>query len=63
MDIRREAGSLKRELERSLGVSPSVRWGGPGQLDVLVDGEVVFSKKSAGRMPAPGELEQLIRGR
>jgi len=63
MDIRREAVGLKNEIERSLGVSPAIRWGGPGQLDVLVDGTVVFSKKSAGRAPAPGELEQLIRRR
>jgi hypothetical protein len=52
---------LKGELERALGVSPSIRGGGPGQLDVLVDGRLVFSKKSAGRLPVPGELEQLIR--
>ena len=63
MDIRREAVSLKTELGRSLGVSPTIRWGGPGQLDVLVDGTLVFSKKSAGRLPTPGELAQLIRGR
>jgi len=63
MDIRREAVGLKDEIERSVGVVPSIRWGGPGQLDVLVDGTVVFSKKSAGRAPAPGELEQLIRRR
>jgi hypothetical protein len=44
-------------------VSPTIRWGGPGQLDVLVDGKVIFSKRSAGRMPAPGELERLIRQR
>jgi len=61
MDIRREAVGLKQELERSLNVSPTIRWGGPGQLDVLVDGKVVFSKRSAGRMPAAGELERLIR--
>ena len=63
MDIRREAVSLKQALERSLGVSPTIRWGGPGQLDVLVDGTLVFSKKSAGRLPAPGELAELIRRR
>ena len=63
MDIRREAVSLKQDLERSLGVSPTIRWGGPGQLDVLVDGTLVFSKKSAGRLPAPGELTELIRRR
>lgn len=63
MDIRREAVGLKRELERSVGISPSIRWGGPGQLDVLIDGKLIFSKKSTGRMPAPGELERLIRDR
>ena len=63
MDIRREAVGLKQELEHSLGVSPSIRWGGPGQLDVFVDGKLVFSKKSAGRLPAAGELERLIRQR
>jgi hypothetical protein len=63
MDIRREAVGLKTELERSLGVVPTIRWGGPGQLDVLVDGTVVFSKKAAGRMPAPGEIEKLVRRR
>ena len=61
MDMRREAVGLQRELQRSLGVTPSIRWGGPGQLDVLVDGTVIFSKKTAGRMPAPGEIERLIR--
>ena len=60
MDIRREAVGLKRELERSLGVSPTIRWGGPGQLDVFADGTLIFSKKSAGRMPAPGELQKLL---
>jgi hypothetical protein len=61
MDIRREAVGLKRELQQSLGVTPSIRWGTPGQLDVLVDGKLVFSKKSAKRMPVPGELPRLIR--
>jgi len=55
--------SLKQELEGSLGVSPTIRWGGPGQLDVFVDGTLVFSKKSAGRSPTPGELPALIRRR
>jgi hypothetical protein len=32
-----------------------------GQLDVLVDGRVVFSKKQAGRMPTSQELIALIR--
>jgi hypothetical protein len=53
---------LKRELEQTLGVSPIIRWGGPGQLDVLADGKLIFSKKSAGRLPAPGELPRLLGG-
>jgi hypothetical protein len=61
MDIRREAVSLKQDLERSLGVSPTIRWGGPGQLDVFADGRLVFSKKTAGRSPSPGEVARLIQ--
>jgi len=41
-------GRRPQELECSLGVSRLSRGGGPGQLDVLVDGQPVFSKKSAG---------------
>ena len=37
--------------------------GGPGQLDVLVDGRVIFSKKSAGRTPTAPEIAQLIARR
>lgn len=55
--------SLKKELEAGLGVSPRVRWGGLGRLDVLVDGQVVFSKQAANRMPEPGEVVRLVRSR
>ena len=55
--------SLKNDLERSLGVTPAIRWGSPGQLDVLVDGRLVFSKKSAGRTPTAAEVTELIRRR
>jgi len=34
--------------------------GGGGVFDVVVDGELIFSKKAEGRFPEPGEiLEQL----
>ena len=42
-------------------MSPRIKWGGMGQLDVLVDGRLVFSKKQAGRMPTSQELVALIR--
>lgn len=53
--------SLKGELEHTLGISPRIRWGGFGQLDVMVDGKVVFSKQAAGRMPTSGEVTRLVR--
>jgi selT/selW/selH-like putative selenoprotein len=38
--------------------------GGSGQFDVLLDGEVVFSKKASGRFPEHAEvLARLQRGR
>ena len=61
MDIRKEAGSLQDELARELGTTPRVRTGRPGQLDVMVDGTVVFSKKVAKRMPQPGEVVRLAK--
>jgi hypothetical protein len=53
--------SLQAELAREVGVTPKIRWGGLGQLDVIVDGAVVFSKKTAKRMPAAGEIARLVR--
>ena len=53
--------SLQHDLSKSLGVTPRIRWGGLGQLDVLVDGKVVFSKKQAGRSPSATEIVRLVR--
>jgi hypothetical protein len=55
--------SLQSELARETGVTPRIRWGGLGQLDVLVNGAVVFSKKAAGRLPLPGEIVRLAQAR
>ena len=55
--------SLQAEVAREMGVTPRIRWGGLGQLDVLVDGKVVFSKKAAKRMPEPGEIARLVNAR
>ena len=55
--------SLQSELGREMGVTPTIRWGAPGQLDVVVDGSVVFSKKVAKRMPEPGEVVRLANAR
>jgi hypothetical protein len=55
--------SLKQQMERELNLSPHIRWGGPGRLDVLVDGTTIFSKQKTGRMPQPGEIVRLVKGR
>jgi selenoprotein W-related protein len=50
-------------LERSLGIRPELIKGGGGVFDVKLDGELIFSKKQAGRFPAPGEVEKSIAAR
>ncbi|MBV8810065.1 MAG: Rdx family protein [Acidobacteriaceae bacterium] len=53
--------SLKSEIERELGVPTRLRTGGPGALDVFIDGEQIYSKKKTGRMPSADELIAAIR--
>ena len=52
---------LQRDLTKSLGVTPRIRWGGFGQLDVIVDGKVVFSKTQAGHSPSAADIARLIK--
>lgn len=56
MNTRKEAGSLQKELAKSLGVTANIKMGGQGQLDVIVDGNVVFSRQQAGRFPTAAEI-------
>ena len=49
------------EIGKSLGVTPRLKWGGFGQLDVIVDGKLVFSKKQAGRSPTAAEIVRALR--
>jgi predicted Rdx family selenoprotein len=52
--------SLQKELARSLGVTPKIKMGGQGQLDVIVDGNVVFSRQQAGRFPTAAEIIEAV---
>jgi hypothetical protein len=52
--------SLKQEIDRRLGVDSKIRIGAPGALDVLLDGEILFSAKVSKRMPTSGEILALI---
>jgi len=48
---------------QKFGIRPALIKGGGGIFDVKVDGELIFSKKQAGRFPAPGEVEAMIAAR
>lgn len=48
--------SLKEEIDRKFSLTSKIRLGGPGVLDVIVDGRTVFSAKAAKRMPTPNEV-------
>jgi hypothetical protein len=38
-----------------------MRWGRSGQLDVIVDGTVVFSKQETGRIPTAEEIVKIVK--
>ncbi len=42
-------------------MTPKVRWGSTGQLDVIVDGKVVFSKQESGRIPTADEIVKIVK--
>ena len=54
---------LADEIRRETGVTPRIRMGGFGALDVVVDGRVVFSKKAEGRVLPPGEIGGRVKAR
>jgi predicted Rdx family selenoprotein len=47
-------------LERELGVRPTLIKGRGGVFEVRHGQEVVFSKREAGRFPAPGEVLRML---
>jgi predicted Rdx family selenoprotein len=57
------ASSLEAALERELGVVAELIEGGGGVYDVVADGDVVFSKHTAGRFPEDAEIVELLRSR
>ena len=53
--------SLKNDIERDLGIPIRLRAGAPGSLNVILNGEQIFSKKQAGHSPTAAEILKLIR--
>lgn len=55
--------SLKESIERELRIPTRIRLGAPGSLDILADGETIYSKKQTGRFPSAEEVVNLLRSR
>jgi predicted Rdx family selenoprotein len=55
--------SLKESIEDKLKIPTRIRFGGPGTLDVFVEGQKIYSKKQTGRLPTADEIIGLIRER
>jgi selT/selW/selH-like putative selenoprotein len=55
--------SLKESVEAKLKIPTRIRFGGPGALDVFLDGQRIYSKKQTGRLPTAEEIIELIRAR
>lgn len=51
------------ELQKAFpGIDTKLVPGSGGIFDVMVDGKLVFSKRTAGRHAKPGEVADLIKG-
>jgi hypothetical protein len=51
---------LAASLHRRFGEDAEIKAGKSGQFDVVVDGELIFSKAKAGRFPVDDEVEDLF---
>ena len=50
-------------MDREFGTSTHLIKGANGVFEVVVDGDLVYSKRSLGRFPDDGEVADIIRGR
>jgi selT/selW/selH-like putative selenoprotein len=47
---------LAAEIKKARGIDAALIPGSGGQLEVVLDGQLIFSKKKTGRWPEIGEL-------
>ncbi|TMQ62861.1 MAG: SelT/SelW/SelH family protein [Candidatus Eisenbacteria bacterium] len=52
---------MAAELKQNFGAESTLVPGGGGVFDVSVDGKIIFSKKSVGRFPEPGEIVGMLQ--
>ena len=50
-------------MDREFETSTRLIRGANGDFEVVVDGDLIFSKRSKGRFPDDGEVAEAIRGR
>jgi selT/selW/selH-like putative selenoprotein len=48
-------------LKKELGIEATLVPGSGGIFDVILNGEIIFSKHNQGRFPLPGEIIQKIK--
>jgi predicted Rdx family selenoprotein len=53
---------LAAELNQGLGIDARLIAGSKGIFDVLLDGELIYSKAHTGRFPLSGEVLTTLRG-
>jgi len=51
---------LADEIEKNFGETAELIKGRDGVFEVALDGKNLYSKKSTGRFPEPGEVEQAL---
>ena len=56
-----KAASLAEELHNELGLDAKLVPGQKGVFNVVVDGQLVFSKHETGRFPEKGEIVDTLR--
>ena len=54
---------MAADIKGDTGVESELICGGGGIFDVVVDGDMIFSKGEAGRFPEPDEILTKIRKR
>jgi selT/selW/selH-like putative selenoprotein len=57
------AAGLADSIEQRFGFRPQLVKGARGAFEVTVGNELIFSKKTQGRFPGPGEIEEVLAGR
>lgn len=54
---------MAEAIEQRFGIDTTLVKGRGGVFEVSLDGEEIFSKKSRGRFPEPGEVEDQVAAR